>query len=272
MKVKIIGAILLGSGIAAAGAKEECLDAHGRGQDYREKGQLKSAKKAFLSCAQSQCPNIVQSDCARMGEEIDRMLPTASFGARDGRGADLPVTTVSIDGVQVATRLDDGKLYELDPGSHTIRFVHDGKDVTQSVVMTQGEKGRFIAATFRDDKDDSAPLTLSSPAPAKEESGRSVFPLVISGAGLVAGVVGGIMIGAGLAGIPSTCSYSSRDCAAPPGDPVFAKAQSGVNLANAGVAIGIGGVVMLAGGLVWYFLQPKSHRAEAGSLPIRITF
>jgi hypothetical protein len=272
MNVKIVGAILLASGIAAAGAKEECLDAHGRGQDYREKGQLKSAKKSFLACAQSQCPNIVQADCAKMGEEIDRMLPTVSFGARDGRGGDLPVTTVYVDGVQVATRLDDGKLYELDPGSHGIRFVHDGKEVTQSIVMTQGEKGRFIAASFRDDHVDSAPLTISSPTPAKEESSRSILPLFVSGAGLSAGVVGGILIGAGLSGIPSQCSYASHDCAAPPGDPVFAKAQSGVNLANAGVGVAIGGVVMLAAGLVWYFAQPKSHRTETGSLPIQFTF
>lgn len=273
MNGKIIGAVLLVSSVAAAGPKEECLDAHSRGQDYREKGQLKSAKKSFLACAQSQCPNVVQSDCAKMGEEIDRMLPTASFGARDGRGGDLPVTTVYVDNVQVATRLDDGKLFELDPGSHTIRFVHEGKDVTQNVVMTQGEKGRFVAATFRDEKTEtSEPLTLSSPAPAKDEPSRPIFPLFVAGAGVAASVVGGIMIGAGLSGIPSNCSYSSRDCAAPPGDPVFAKAASNVNLANAGVAIGIGGVVMLAGGLVWYFLQPKSHRTETGSLPIQFTF
>ncbi len=272
MNAKIVCAIVLASSVAAAGAKEECLDAHGRGQDHRERGQLKAAKKAFLACAQSQCPSIVQADCAKMGEEIDRMLPTASFGARDGRGADLPQTTVWIDGVQVATRLDDGKLYELDPGSHAIRFVHDGKDVTQSVVMTQGEKGRFIAATFRDDKVDAPPLAIAAPPPTREEASRSAFPLVVSGAGLAAGAVGAIMIAAGLGGIPSQCSYSSRDCAAAPGDPVFAKAQSGVNLANAGIGIGIGGVVMLAGGLVWYFLQPKSRHVESGSLPMAITF
>lgn len=255
--------------LALAGPKEECLDAHGRGQDFRERGQLKSAKKSFLACAQSQCPNIVQSDCAKLGEEIDRMLPTASFGARDGQGGDLPITTVFVDGAQIATRLDDGKTFELDPGSHAIRFVHDGREVTQTVVMTQGEKGRFIAATFKDDR---APIVLASTAanPTKEESGRSVFPLFVAGAGAAALAVGGVLVGVGLESIPSQCAYATRDCAAPPGDSAFSKAQSGVNLANAGIATAIGGAVVLAGGIVWYLLQPKS--ASAQKVGIAITF
>jgi hypothetical protein len=259
--MKFALAILLASPMAFAGPKEECLDAHGRGQDLRERGQLKGAKKAFLSCAQSQCPSIVQSDCAKLGEEIDRMLPTVSFGARDGRGGDLPVTSVWVDGLQVATRLDDGKLHELDPGSHTIRFTHDGKEVTQTVVMTQGEKGRFVAATFRDETDPRASLASAPPA-MKEESSRSVFPLVVAGVGAAALATGGILLGVGFQQIPSQCAFSTHDCAAPPGDPAFGKAQSGVNLANAGVGIGIGGLVVLAGGIVWYFLQPKGDRAQ----------
>jgi hypothetical protein len=263
MNLRFIALMLFVPGVAFAGPKEECLDAHGRGQDLRERGQLKAAKKAFLACAQSQCPGIVQSDCAKLGEEIDRMLPTVSFGARDGRGGDLPVTTVFVDGTQIATRLDDGKLYELDPGSHTIRFMHDGREVTQNVVMTQGEKGRFLAGTFKDagDSADAHPKMLTAPSSVKEEPGRSVFPLFVAGVGAAAMAVGGILVGVGLESIPSQCSYATRDCAAPPGDPAFDKAQSNVNLANAGIGMGVGGLAVLAGGIVWYLLQPKGERA-----------
>ena len=267
MRTSILFVFVFLPSLAFAGPKEECLDAHGRGQDFRERGQLKSAKKSFLACAQSQCPNIVQSDCAKLGEEVDRMLPTASFGARDGQGGDLPVTTVFVDGTQIAMRLDDGKTFELDPGSHAIRFVHDGREITQTIVMTQGEKGRFIAATFKDDR---VPIVLTNaPSPTKEESGRSVFPLFIAGAGAAALAVGGILVGVGLESIPSQCAYATRDCAVPSGDPSIAKAQSGVNLANAGIAMGIGGAVVLAGGIVWYLLQPKSAPQKVG---IAITF
>jgi hypothetical protein len=257
--VLLASAFVLTSGMSSAGPKEECLDAHGRAQDHREKGQLKSAKKAFFACAQSQCPGIVQADCAKLGEEIERMLPTVSFGARDARGGDLPMTTVSIDGLQVATRLDDGKLYELDPGSHVIRFAHDGKEITQTVVMTPGEKGRFLAATFKGDGDPH-PTTGAAPASVKEEPSRSVLPLFFSGVGASVIVLGGILVGVGLDQIPAQCSFSTRDCAAPPGDPAFAKAQSSVGLANAGIGIGIGGALMLAGGIVWYLLQPKTKK------------
>jgi hypothetical protein len=204
----------------------------------------------------------VQADCARFGEEIDRMLPTVSFGARDGRGQDLPSTIVWVDGSQVATRLDDGRSYELDPGAHSIRFVHDGKEASLEVVLAQGEKGRFLAATFKDDVFP-AKISATPPPPIVHEESRSVVPLFVSGTGLAAIAVGSILLGMGLQNIPSSCSLSTHECAVPPNDPAFGRATGAVTMANAGLGIAIGGGVALIGGLIWYVAQPKSHKTEA---------
>ena len=53
---------------------------------------------------------------------------SVSLAARDASGNDLPDTTVYIDDMLVATRLDDGKPHDVDPGKHVIRFNNGGHD------------------------------------------------------------------------------------------------------------------------------------------------
>jgi hypothetical protein len=273
LSLVIAGACLLGVPLfpgvereAAAASKEECLEAHSRGQDQREKGQLARAKQTFTTCAQSSCPSLVQGDCARNSDELSHLLPSVTFTARDASAADLPNTTVYVDDALVATRLDDGKTYELDPGKHTLRYVHDGKETTIKVVLNQGEKGRVLLATFLG----------GAPAPVDTDGGpysanatkRPSFPLVVAGLGGAAAVAGGLLFGIGMAGVPDRCSVSTKECSGPPNDPAIEEAKSSVSLANAGLAIGIGGAVMLAGGLLWYFLQPTSGGdTRSGRIP-----
>ena len=42
--------------------------------------------------------------------------------------------------------LDDGKPYDLDPGKHAVRFVHEGRETTVTVVLNQGEELRYVAS------------------------------------------------------------------------------------------------------------------------------
>src|SRR5262245_42266097 len=113
----LVLALVTTSTLAFAGelSKEECLDAHSRGQDAKDQGKLTLARKLFLTCAQSSCPQLVSSDCARFADDLGRLQPTVIFAARDGSGADLPDTTVYIDDALVATRLDDGRPHDIDP-------------------------------------------------------------------------------------------------------------------------------------------------------------
>ena len=271
--VALSGIGYAGEAHAAPPSKEECVEAHSRGQDSRDKGQLADAKRLFLLCAQSSCPALLQSDCAKFGDELSRTVPSVSFVARDSKGADLLDTQVYVDGVLAQARLDEGKSHDLDPGKHTIRFVHAGKDVTQSVVISSGEKGRNIIAVFGDN---GAAPTVGGPAaganttePAKPS--RSAVPLVVAGLGGAAMIVGTVLLVSGLGAVPSNCSRSSHECAAPPGDPSFDDAKSAVGRANLGLGIGIGGAVVAVTGLIWYFAsspsEPEKTPTTAGLAP-----
>jgi hypothetical protein len=252
-----------------AGPKEACVESHSRGQDMREKGQLMNAHHAFVACAQSGCPSLIQGDCARFAEEVDRLLPTVSFGARDSHAADLPTATVYVDETLVATRLDDGKSYSFDPGKHSVKFVHDGKETTLKVILNQGEKGRTIVATFTDPRAGTSTSESNEPKPAPEPK-RSAVPLVVAGIGGAALVTGGVLFGMGLLKVPSNCSMSARDCAAPPGDSSLSDAQSSVSLMNVGLGVGAAGTAVLVGGLVWYFTRPALPTGETAGRTARV--
>jgi hypothetical protein len=259
---------LLSSSLAAADSisKEQCIDAHSRGQDAQAQGKITLARKLFLTCAQSSCPVLVQGDCARFVDDLSRMQSSLTFVARDAQGTDLPDTAVYIDDNLVLTRLDDGKPYEVDPGRHTIRFTSGGKDYTVTVVVGTGEKGRTVIATF----------TAINPPPASVEARPSVaarapgsptvhhplgsrIAIAVGGAAVVTGAALGVL---GVRKVPSSCSISSNQCTAPPGDPVFDRAKSGMEEVNLGIAIGSIGVAAVAGGFAWYFLKATPERDD----------
>src|SRR4051794_4248281 len=94
-----IGVMLALSSVRSAGAaptKEECLEAHGRGQDQQETGHLALARDSFAVCSQPSCPGLVQSDCARFSEELARLSPSVTFAAREDGTNDLPDTEVYV--------------------------------------------------------------------------------------------------------------------------------------------------------------------------------
>ena len=269
----LVLAVLATSSVASADlTKEQCVDAHSRGQDAKEQGHLSLARKLFLQCAQSSCPALVQGDCARFADELSRMQPTISLVARDSTGADLPDTTVYIDDVLVATRLDDGRPHDVDPGKHVIRFTNGGKDQVVTIVIGAGEQGRTVAATFGTPKTGGPNLTsASSPAAPKPAQPQDIHPtgsraLMIGG--LVVTVAGAAFGAFELSRVPSQCSISTNQCAAAPGDPVFAQAQSAVGNANIGWVVTGVGLAAAIGGTIWYYTgvkhpENKEHFAVA---------
>lgn len=242
-------------------SKEACLDAHSRGQDAREQGKLSLARKLFLSCAQSTCPALVQGDCARLADDLTRMQSTLSFVARDGGGADLPDTAIYIDGVLTVTRLDDGKAHEVDPGPHTIKFIHDGKDQVQTIVVGAGEKGRTVSATFSVAV---VPAALGGSAKRQVDRGPQVThptaAKVVIGLGAAMALGGGAIGIFGLTRVPDSCSISTHQCAAPPGDKSFSDASSAIGISNIGWVVSAVGVVAIAGGVAWYLGGKRTEK------------
>src|SRR5262249_44494284 len=156
--------------------------------DARQAGQITEARKLALSCAQSACPSLIQADCSRIAEDLERMQPTLSFAARDSAERDLPDTTVYVDGALVTSKLADGKTYEVDPGPHKCLFIHADREIVSNVVVSQGEKARPIVVTF-------ANLAEPSKRALHQEvaaGSRPVAPIVVAtfgGAAIVAGAV-----------------------------------------------------------------------------------
>jgi hypothetical protein len=257
--------------IARAGelSKEECVDAHSRGQDAKDQNKISLARKLFLTCAQPSCPSLVQGDCARFADDLGRQQPSLSFAARDGAGGDLPDTTVYVDDVLVVTRLDDGRPHDVDPGKHTVRFQNGGKEQVVTLVVGTGEKGRTVVGTFGSPAKTATAATVTglSDVPAHKAEPTTKHP---AGAKVViwmgaAMVVGGAAVSVwGGMKVPSECSFGTHQCAAPPGDPVFADAASAVKLTNIGLAVGTLGVAALFGGAAWYFSGAKTEKLDQG--------
>jgi hypothetical protein len=252
--------------LAEEPTKEVCLDAHSRGQDARDQGKLSLARKLFLTCAQPSCPQLVQGDCARFADDLNRMQPSINFAARDGGGVDLPDTSVYVDDILVKSRLDDGRPFDVDPGKHVVRFVHAGKDQVMSVVVGTGERGRLVSAVFgAPAPPPGATLSYTPPKPPPPRTLHAGGSKLVIGTGSVLAAGGAALGIVGILRVPGNCSISTHQCAAPPGDKSFADAHSAVQLSNIGwIAAGVG-VAAIAGGVYWYVKSGhKEVREEHG--------
>jgi hypothetical protein len=218
----------------------------------------------FFTCAQAGCPAAVQSDCARFADDLTALQPTIVFVARDGDGNDLPNTSVYVDGILVVTAID-GKAQDIDPGSHSVRFSHGGRDEIVTVVIGSGEKGRTLMSRFRSSRSAQRARSIVSetarPAPSRTPVSSTTHP----GGSLAVAITGGVIAAGGAAlalygvsKVPSSCSLSTNECSAPPGDPVFEQARSGARTMNIGMAIGGLGAAVLVGGIVWYLAGAKT--------------
>lgn len=273
-KTLLVALIAISVPAFAGPSKDECVDAHSKGQDAKDAGKLSLARKLFLTCAQSSCPQIVENDCARFADELSRMQPSISLVARDTNGADLPDTTVYVDDVLMVTRLDDGKPHEIDPGKHVVKFTNAGRDRVITVVIGSGEQGRTVAASF-DAPQAAAPakpnLTLQQDVAKPKPAGpRTTHPtgskLLIYGGAVLA--VGGTALGIfELTRVPGNCSVSTHECAAPPGDPSISAARSAMQTANIGWMVGAVGVATLAGGITWYVTGSKTEKEQLAVAP-----
>jgi len=164
-------ALLFLGGTAHAGETETCIQAAEQAQSLRDKGQLVSARERFVTCSQRTCPLGVRRDCTGWLEDVDRRLPSVTFGAKDDAGADVLDIVVTIDGKRLALPAD-GRASPLDPGLHKATFETGGgrkRDV--AFVLHEGERSRLVSVVFPKDR----PPTPPPPKP-------SIVPPIVTGA------------------------------------------------------------------------------------------
>jgi hypothetical protein len=139
-------AIAFGSGPARAddAVTEACLTAHTDGQRARRAGKLLDAKRAFLACAASSCPDRVTERCVPWLADVEQRLPTIVLDVRDENDRDLAQVKVTVDGKLLSDTLD-GRSIPLDPGSHNFRFEASGfHPLERTFLLREGEHSRRI--------------------------------------------------------------------------------------------------------------------------------
>ena len=83
---------------AAPPTKRECIDANAEGQSQMKAGKLRDAQSSLHMCASAACPAAVRDDCALRLDDLERLIPSLVFEAKDASGKDLALVRVKVDG------------------------------------------------------------------------------------------------------------------------------------------------------------------------------
>ena len=267
-----IGFVLATPGIASADV-QACLAASEKGQKLRSQGKLREARENFVICGGEGCPAIVRHDCSQWNSELAATLPTVVFGAKDRSGKDLFDVTVSMDGEVLVKKLD-GKSVTIDPGKHTFKFEAAGlPPLTETNLVKEGEKARVINVTLGEPPP--PPPTTTTPAattgaqkpPSGEVQEHSIAPWIVVGIGGAA-VVAGVVIFATAPDRPSNCDKTTQTCQHVPAnesDADLAKDKEQAGRADSqpilGLVVAGAGAAVVAGGLIWHFLEPTGPKS-----------
>jgi hypothetical protein len=161
--VAALGFLLAPPARAAEPTKTQCIDANEAAQPLRKAGKLRAAEERLLVCVRPSCPAVVRDDCAQRLTELRAAEPTVVFVVKDESEHDLTAVHVTVDGVDLTTKLD-GSAIPVDPGEHLFVFDADGRlKEARTLMLNEGEKGRHERIVLV------APVveTTAPPAPAK---------------------------------------------------------------------------------------------------------
>ncbi|OJY17386.1 MAG: hypothetical protein BGO98_00335 [Myxococcales bacterium 68-20] len=247
---------------------QACLAASEQGQHARAAGKLREAREHFVVCGGAGCPALVRQDCAQWNSELAQALPTVVFGARDEQGRDLFDVLVSMDGETIVKKLD-GKAVTVDPGKHTFRFEAEGFPVvSETVLIKEGERARVVDVMFEREGDAETEV-----APAGRKKGHTPYPWIVVGIGAV-GVAAGAVLIATAPARPANCDASTEMCSRVPGqsEAAFRKNQEDAGSADSqpllGYIVAGSGLALVAGGLLWHFLEPTGSKRPSTALRV----
>jgi hypothetical protein len=133
----------------AADPKKQCLRSFQEAQVLRKDGKLLAAFEHLTTCAQAQCPAVVNRRCGEWRREVEIGMPSIVVGLTDRSGRDVVDASVAIDGKVVTTKLD-GKAIPIDPGARVITVrMKNNKVLQRKLVIRQGEKFRQVQLDLR---------------------------------------------------------------------------------------------------------------------------
>ena len=182
-------AFVIALGASSAGAddapsKEQCLDAHEKGQLLERDGKLLESRDRYRTCAHKACPALVTKDCTARLAEIEPKIASVRVDSSATVGA-----TVTLDGEPLPPAGADGTI-ELAPGEHVFRVsTAGGESSEKTITLEAGQKN--VDVVLEAPKPAPAPEPEPEPVPAPEEPGREIAPAVwVLGGVAVVGLVG----------------------------------------------------------------------------------
>jgi hypothetical protein len=247
-----------------------CSDAFEQSQVKRDAGKLLEARRLLRACQAPSCSRTQQRLCSGWLADVEKRIPSLVLSAKDRSGADLVDVRVTMDGVQVATKLD-GRMIDVDPGVHSFVFeLTDGTRAETSAVADERNQGKLVGVTLQRPVVARSPSqTVSPPGPAAttieptlqdttsqgEGSALKTVGLVAGAAGVVGLALGGVFGIEALATKSSHCSNGSCDSGS------SSHAYSQATISTVGFAAG---GALLAGGITLVLVAPKA-RSEVTS-------
>jgi hypothetical protein len=268
--LSIAGGLLLQGTAARADSSDECVSSAEQSQPLLHDGKLTAARRKLMACSRPECPAVVRNDCTKWLADLDAMMPTIVVRAVDPAGADVLGVRVFIDGERRDAGAE-GKEFEVDPGTHTLRLERDGATpVEQTIVVRVSERHRMVSVSI------GAPPTPApsvvppqpvAPPEAPAASGRSfVLPVVLLAAGGVGLGVASALWASGLGDrstMESRCAQS-HSCPQTEIDSARGKLIAGDVVAGVGIvaaATGLGILVFGGGG--------NESRSPAAAVDVR---
>jgi hypothetical protein len=248
-------AVASSSAGAHAAPPDSCLTAPIDGQKAWKAGRLLEARDDFAICSLRTCPAEVVDDCMRWMRQVDEALPSVVVAARDGKGRDLVDVRVSIDGMPPAAAA--ARAIRLDPGAHTLLFHREGSaDVSEQVLLREGEKNREVLATF------GGPASASSTAaPQSSDRAGSERPVPVP-AWVFAGVGAVALVSFATFGTLGILDRGADHCDT--GCPADQKNAIATKFLIADVSLGVG-VVALAVATWFYLSRPAAAPSAVGA-------
>jgi hypothetical protein len=126
---------------ALADAKQ-CVAQNNDGVQKRDEHQLLAAREAYRACvAETECPELVRSECDAALADLKTAIPTLLVAVLDERRHDLSGATLTLDGRPVAL---DGSPVEVDPGSHEFVATSEQLSSTLQVMAIESDLNRRV--------------------------------------------------------------------------------------------------------------------------------
>lgn len=263
------------AGGSAADNKQACVASSEKAQRFRLDGKLGEAQRELLICSRESCPSVVRADCNGWLNEVAALMPSIVIGAKDEGGSDIADVRVFLDGHQMQARLD-GKSMPVPTGEHTVRLERDGAQaLEQKVLIREGEKARPISFQWKGSTSGTGNSGAGSggsgtggdsPSPVTPTNREhTIYPWILVGVGGATAVTGGLVYIVNRGDVPGECNFDSRSCATGSSPGVQKAAEVATSRANTGLVVGVVGLVVMAGGLVWHFVEPTGPTTSAAA-------